>query len=90
MDGLRSIERGADDTQNAGWQKAANVALWAVVLMLVGWIYADAASARAEQAKTIQALSERVATQEEATRNIHQSLERIESGVNELRHERGR
>lgn len=73
---------------NNGWQKAAIVALWAVLLMLVGWIYSDAAQARAEQTKTIQALSERVATQEEATRNVRESLARIETGVNELRRER--
>lgn len=74
--------------RSESWQKPAISALWAVLLALVGWIYVDAATARADQAKTIQALSERVATQEESTRNIRESLVRIELGVNELRRER--
>lgn len=68
-----------------GWQRPAIAGLWAILLILVGWIYSDAATARAEQGKAIQALSERVAIQEEATRNIRESLLRIETGVNELR-----
>jgi phage shock protein A len=97
----RSIERGVVMTterysngsnSNGGWQKAALAALWAVVMLFAGWMYsssADAArkdaDARAETSRTVQALSERLATQEEATRNIRESLRRIEEGVNDLR-----
>lgn len=73
------------EKQRDNWQRAVIAGLWAVLLLLVGWIYADASSARADQLKITQALTERVAILEEANRNVRESLKRIEDGINELR-----
>lgn len=71
-----------------GWQKLVISALGAIVLLVAGWVWADAQQAKTDTANTIRQFGERLATQEEATRGVRESLIRIENGVNELRRDR--
>lgn len=85
------MERGAvapDSGADSGWQKPVIAGLWAIVLLFAGWVWADVQQTKTDTAKTIQQFGERLATQEEATRGVRESLFRIENGVNELRRER--
>ena len=102
VEGLRrSIQRGAvlmqgdDEHGGKGWHSVAMGGLWVLVLLFAGWVWAEAKDAREEMAQTIRvhaqqsaADRERIAILEESTRNMRESLQRIETGVNELR--RGR
>jgi hypothetical protein len=74
-------------SDDGGWQKTVIGALGAIVLLVAGWVWADAQQTRTDTAKTIQQFGERLATQEEATRGVRESLIRIENGINELRRE---
>jgi hypothetical protein len=77
------------------WRTAAISGLGAVVLVLSGWAYSDARAAATQSAATIATLAdaqridrERIAILEEANRNVRESLQRIESVVNEIRDRR--
>lgn len=92
MEGLRrSMERGAiaaDREGDSGWRQAVIAGLGALVLLIAGWVWQDAQQAKNDTATTIRQFGERLATQEEATRGVRESLIRIENGVNELRRDR--
>lgn len=87
----------AAESNGNGWKTAAISALGGALLLLAGWTWSGANDTsrdiqqriQAVQAET-KALSERVATQEEATRNIREALQRIENGINEMRQDRRR
>ena len=77
--------------------KAVVAALWLVVILFAGWLWSNTNEARADMNREIakvraeqQIDKERIATLEEATRNIRESLSRIEDGVNNLNRERRR
>jgi hypothetical protein len=79
----------------SSWRTAAISGLGAVVLLLSGWSYADSRAAQQQSSATISALAdaqridrERIAILEEANRNVRESLQRIESVVNEIRDRR--
>lgn len=66
-------------------------ALWAVLLIISGWVYVDARESRQEMRADISGVQiqmsdtrSRVAVLEEALRNQKESLTRIEQGVNNL------
>lgn len=95
------MERGVVVTNGNGWQKPAIAGLWALVLLFLGWLWTANDSARrelgdrlekAQASATAASLSnqERIATLEEAVRGLNRSLDRIETGVDELRKDRRR
>jgi hypothetical protein len=78
-----------------GWQKPAIAGLWALVILFAGWMWlANTAALKdgADQQRATEALvrqsQERIATLEEAVRGLTRSLDRIETGVNDLRDRR--
>lgn len=84
-----------DEHGNGGWQKTALTALWAVLMVVAGWIYADARATQNQQREDIAAIQkqasldqQRIAISEEAIRQMQRSLDRIESGVEELKRRR--
>lgn len=81
-------EPNARNGDDGGWQRTVIAALGAIVLLVAGWVWADAQQTKTDTARTIQQFGERLATQEEATRGVRESLIRIENGVNELRRDR--
>lgn len=70
---------------DGGWRGVLIAGLGAIVLLVAGWVWNDAQQAKNDTATTIRQFGERLATQEEATRGVRESLIRIENGVNELR-----
>lgn len=83
----------------SSWQRPTLLAGGPLILLLVTWLWTENTTAiqenktRLERIERVnQTQSERIATQEEATRNIRESLQRIENGIEELRRtkERGR
>lgn len=75
---------------------AALSALWGLLLLIAGWGFMDSRDARAETRQEIAGLhieaaqvAVKVAVLEEAVKNQKEQMDRIESGVNELRHRTG-
>jgi sigma54-dependent transcription regulator len=70
---------------NGGWRSYLLGTSGALLFALVGWTATDAATARTEMSRELAASAQRIATLEEANRNMRESLARIEAGVDELR-----
>lgn len=79
------MERHEDGSQ--GWKSAAIGALWAVLLLVVGWIATTATTKSAEAEKRLNAAEQRIAIVEESNKGMQRSLERIEAGIDEMRRE---
>lgn len=80
---------------NSGWRGVALSALFAVLLAVAGWTATDSQTARNDMRADIVALqkeraadAQRIATLEEGMRQLLRYLDRIESGVDELRRRR--
>lgn len=85
-----SINSGGDDQGRDAWRPTLMHGMWAVLILMVSWMATDAASARKEMSEQIASSVQRIATLEESNRNMRESLQRIESGINELRQQRER
>ena len=95
MTSLALHDEAPPPNDNGGWQKAAIAGLWAVVLLFSGWMWntnatalKDASAQQQQLAAAVSASQQRIATLEEAVRGLTRSLDRIETGVNDLRDRR--
>lgn len=87
-----AIDRPPARENGNGWRSTLLGALFIAFMAVVGWVETAAQTARFEMAKKLdeqqQQISEqqqRTAVLEEAMRGLMRSMDRIESGVNELR-----
>lgn len=99
MEGLkRSIERGVVVTDgNGSWKNAALHVLWALIVAIMGWFLTESGTEREHARTDNQRLQQervvdnaRISVLEEQFRNLRESLQRIETGVDELRKDRRR
>ena len=80
------------DRTSSGMKNAAISAMFTVLMLLLGWVYADGQSARSDSKLAIDVLRvnqsndrERIATLEEGFRGMLRQLDRIEASVNEVK-----
>jgi hypothetical protein len=103
MEGLRrSIERGVVMTsehrsENGSWKNYALHVLWALTVAMMGWFMTESTTDRERIRRDTQRIEQRqaddnarIAVNEEQVRNVRESLQRIEAGVEELRRSRER
>lgn len=75
-----------------GWRSTIMGGLFTVLVLVIGWIATDVQTSRAEMTRKISEeqqknsdQAQQIAVLEEAMRGLMRSVDRIESGVNELR-----
>lgn len=73
------------EDEGPGWRPTLMQMLWAVLLLVVGWVATDATSARVKMADDIATAAQRIAILEESNRNMRDSLTRIESVLEDIR-----
>ena len=83
----------------SNWKNVALSAMWAVLLLFAGWMVADSRASRDELRAEIAQIRtqyvtdqqqasidrQRIATMEEAIRQMTRSMDRIEAGIEDLK-----